>query len=345
MPLLPAARLCRWLRWVTCLYTLFVFLAWLFMYVAGDRLWLATVLLFGPRWLLLLPIVLLIPFVIMYERRLLFPLFLSVLVIAGPLMRFNIPFGTHNNASDIGMRKLRVLTCNVDQAVCDRAELAKIINDMSVDVVALQEFPSDMKLTLPVGWNMVADGGYAIISRFQVQKIKTVSVKRPRQTWAFTCLLHVIVSTPTGEIDVCSIQLPTPRVGLMQTLDRHTGVRPSRRGLFYEETAFRHSAALEAHRYIETLKHPVIIAGDFNTPVDSTLYRAIWGDLTNSFSETGSGYGWTQRVSVSGFSYRARIDHILTGNGLTPLLSIIGPDIGSDHLPVISDFLMAKQRL
>jgi endonuclease/exonuclease/phosphatase (EEP) superfamily protein YafD len=312
------------------------------MHVAGDRWWPATMLLFGPRWLVSLPLLLLIPLAIRYCRRLLLPLAIAALIIAGPFMHFTIPLGRVVNANSSGGYKLRVLTCNVDQAVYDRAEFIRIIKDMSVDIVALQEFPAETKLSLPVGWNMVATSGYAIMSRFPLLTVKTVSVKRPKETWAFTCLLHAIVHTPNGEIDVCSIQLPTPRVGLQHILDRHTGVRPSRSGLLYEETAFRYSVALEARRYIETLSRPVIIAGDFNTPVDSTLYRSVWNDFINTFSEAGSGYGWTQRVAVGGFSYSARIDHILIQKGLSPLLSVVGPDLGSDHLPVISDVLMPK---
>ena len=296
----------------------------------------ATMLLFGPRWLLLLPLLLLVPLATMCNRRLLIPLVISAFLIVGPLMRFNLPLGkVGSNYS--GAEKLRVLSCNIDGAHCDISHLVSVIKEMSVDIVALQECPEEIKLLLPVGWYMIKDGSFAIISRFPVRKVNTVQITSPKSKWPGTFLLHTIVHSPDGDIAVCTIQLPTPRVGLMRILDRYSFVRLSRSGKFYEETDRRRHVALEIRRYIETISMPVIIAGDFNTPVDSTIYRLVWSSFKNAFSEVGLGYGWTQRVSVRGFYYSSRIDHILTGKGLKPLLSEVGPDIGSDHLPLIAD--------
>ena len=43
------------------------------------------------------------------------------------------------------------------------------------------------------------------------------------------------------------------------------------------------------------------------------------------------------REEVHGISVRVRIDHVLTGAGLVPRVCEVGPDVGSDHLPVIAD--------
>jgi exonuclease III len=72
-------------------------------------------------------------------------------------------------------------------------------------------------------------------------------------------------------------------------------------------------------------------------PVESTIYRKFWGKYQNSFSKRGFGYGWTERASVRSIPVGLRIDHVLTDKGLTPLVCEIGPDVGSDHLPVITD--------
>jgi hypothetical protein len=44
------------------------------MLAAGDRWWTASMLLFGPRWLLSLPLFLLVPAAAVFNRRLLLPL-------------------------------------------------------------------------------------------------------------------------------------------------------------------------------------------------------------------------------------------------------------------------------
>jgi endonuclease/exonuclease/phosphatase (EEP) superfamily protein YafD len=82
---------------------------------------------------------------------------------------------------------------------------------------------------------------------------------------------------------------------------------------------------------------PVIVAGDFNMPADSTIYREVWGRYLNAFSEKGTGYGRTVFESMRGIKVGVRIDHILAGNGLGIRVCETGPDVGSDHLPLIAD--------
>ena len=46
---------------------------------------------------------------------------------------------------------------------------------------------------------------------------------------------------------------------------------------------------------------------------------------------------YAQRTRIKGLPIGIRIDHLLTGPGLVPKVCEVGPDIGSDHLPVIAD--------
>ena len=79
----------------------------------------------------------------------------------------------------------------------------------------------------------------------------------------------------------------------------------------------------------------MLVAGGFNLPVESTIYRAYWRDLRNAFEETGTGFGWSKG---EGKLLRIRIDHVL-GNATAPrpVGTWLGPDWGSDHRPVIAD--------
>ena len=36
---------------------------------------------------------------------------------------------------------------------------------------------------------------------------------------------------------------------------------------------------------------PLVIAGDFNLPVESAIYRNYWGGFRNAFSDCGRGFG------------------------------------------------------
>ena len=77
----------------------------------------------------------------------------------------------------------------------------------------------------------------------------------------------------------------------------------------------------------------VIVAGDFNMPVESAIYRANWSGFTNAFSCAGWGFGATKATGWHGI----RIDHVLLGPGWTCLGASVGPDLGLDHRPMMVD--------
>ena len=77
-----------------------------------------------------------------------------------------------------------------------------------------------------------------------------------------------------------------------------------------------------------------LVGGDFNLPIESAVYRRHWGDFTNAFSSVGTGLGRTKRTRLIG----VRIDHLLVGSRLAARIASIGPDLGSDHRPLVCDF-------
>ena len=80
---------------------------------------------------------------------------------------------------------------------------------------------------------------------------------------------------------------------------------------------------------------PAIVAGDFNTPAESAIFRQYWSDLDDAFAEAGLGYGGTRVLRW----FRVRIDHVLTTGALRAVRAEVGADLGSDHLPLIADFI------
>lgn len=323
------------------LYLLVVLGSLCLMYGAGDRWWPATILLFSPRWLLALPLLVLAPLAI--RRRSFFlrvPLCVAALVVFGPLMGVQL----HRSASSSAPQGqvLRVLTYNVYGGRFDNQQFTQLLQESVVDLVALQECPEELPLTVPHGWHEIRKRGLALFSRYPLHFVTLVQVKQPHEQWPGSHLLHAEVHTPAGPIALCSIHLPSPRFGLQAVLDKHTLLRPSRKQLLEQQTKARWLAATEVQKYLSGIALPLLIVGDFNTPPESRLLRDVWGDYHNAFSETGFGYGLTQRVSVRGLPFGARIDHVLTRNGLKPLLCEVGPDMGSDHLPLIAD--VARER-
>src|SRR6516165_8233628 len=85
-PIAPAERRPRpmWKRIVTTSFAAIVWLylalllaMWLVLYFYGDSWWLATIMLFGPRWVCGLPLAVLVPAATIWRRRLLWPLAVS----------------------------------------------------------------------------------------------------------------------------------------------------------------------------------------------------------------------------------------------------------------------------
>jgi len=61
--------------------------------------------------------------------------------------------------------------------------------------------------------------------------------------------------------------------------------------------------------------------------------------LTDAFSRAGFGLGATR---LNGW-IRVRIDHVLTGPGWYADSVKLGPDLGSDHLPLIVDLTLVPK--
>src|SRR6516164_2083941 len=82
-----AVRLLAWGCW---LYLAIVLAAWVVLRVAADRWWPATLLMFGPRWLLAVPLGILVAGAVVVRRRLLGLLLPAGVVLAGPVMGFQL---------------------------------------------------------------------------------------------------------------------------------------------------------------------------------------------------------------------------------------------------------------
>lgn len=312
------------------------------MHLAGDRWWLATLLLFGPRWLLSLPLVVLAPLTVWYERRLLIPLMITALLIFGPFMGYNLPLYKVVASHKQGLPALRILTCNIQTGRVNPQDLDSLVKESSVDIVALQECPKEYKFSLPNGWQSERSGELAVLSRYPLRPVQSMTALHPPHKWPRTVLLHCVISTPGGDINLCTVHLPSPRYGLQGVLSRKTILNPARAGLLRQETDHRLKTSQDVQTAISALSQPIIIAGDFNMPAESSIYHRVWGSYSNAFSQQGMGYGWTERASLRGVDMAVRIDHILAGNGLIPIQCEIGPDVGSDHLPLIADIGRSK---
>jgi endonuclease/exonuclease/phosphatase (EEP) superfamily protein YafD len=76
---------------------------------------------------------------------------------------------------------------------------------------------------------------------------------------------------------------------------------------------------------------PLIVTGDLNTTPWSAAFQPLSNELVNSMN----GFGWQPTYPAGAGLLMLPIDHLLHSNDLTTVDRSTGPDLGSDHLPLI----------
>jgi endonuclease/exonuclease/phosphatase (EEP) superfamily protein YafD len=245
-----------------------------------------------------------------------------------------VPWGRLVSA---GGPSVRVLTCNVKGHCKDNAALNALIREENPDVVALQGCWGEVRVEWPSGWQVCQEGEILIASRYPLNDPESVLANHPPHRWPRVNLLHCSVGWPCRKISFVTVHLPSPHNGISEVLDRSTVIQPSRRARVTSEIAVRRQASEVASQWVGGLSGPVILAGDFNMPAESALYRQYWSAFSNGFSRCGFGFGYTEWPTIRLRLFGIRIDHVLTGPEWQPQRCWVGRDIGSDHLPVIAD--------
>jgi len=160
--------------------------AWGLLY-AGDSWAPATVLLFGPRWLLaVLPLVLLIP----AGRAGRWPLAAAIaalLIVVGPVMEFNVPWARATSAPAGGPR-LRVLSCNLHFGG-NATAVEALVASSQPDVVALQEWREPTGPTAPHwdGWHVDRQPGLTA-RKSRVQAVRDAIGREPAEGEVYAAL-------------------------------------------------------------------------------------------------------------------------------------------------------------
>jgi endonuclease/exonuclease/phosphatase (EEP) superfamily protein YafD len=150
-------------------------------------------------------------------------------------------------------------------------------------------------------------------------------------------MLHCTVESPGRDIDFYSIHLQSPHNGLSAVLDRKTVLRPSYSAALAAEIDQRWRESEDAQGALGGPAASPVLAGDFNLPADSAIYRRYWSGYRDAFAEAGLGFGYTEWPQVRLLSFGIRIDHVLAGSGWRCRRCWVGPDVGSDHLPLLAE--------
>jgi vancomycin resistance protein VanJ len=321
-PPLVLGRCARLTGWLTCVLTVWLLLTWF-----SDVWWPATVLMYGPRWVYALPLVVLAPAALFWRRRLLWVQLGCLLLVGGPLMGLCLPWRNLLAGSE-SLATVRVLTLNTDRHHLNADALAKLLSETDPDIVALQDWSGRYEKAVfePGVWELQRKAEFCLASRFRI--LETEVLAAPPKDHDHFC--RYVLETKKMKLHFIQLHLQTPRSGLGAV--RHDWQHG------YEEleknTQQRREQSRLGSSWARQLDGPLLIAGDFNMTDESAVYGEFWSPYADAWTHAGSGWGYTYRNKRTAI----RIDHILAGPGWRCRRCWVGPDVGSEHLPVLADF-------
>jgi len=293
----------------------------------GERWWFATLVLFGPRWIFGAPLVLLVPLVFLLRRRLIWIVAGSAIFFAFEILNLAIPWRAWSLPAT-GGQHLRLLTCNTHRYLLNAPALAHLIDNVKPDVVVLQEWESNQGRAIfhDPGWHVYLWGELLVASKYPIRDTLDVL---PSNSGLEGAANAYDLMTPGGNIHLVNMHLASPHLVFSDALHRQPGAPDE----IADNCLARRIESQLISVHAKSAKLPTLLAGDFNTPIDSETFGEYWTGLTDAFAFAGSGIGVTYRVKWT----RTRIDHILFNSDWQCRHCWLGPDVGSPHLPVIAD--------
>jgi len=226
---------------------------------------------------------------------------------------------------------LRVLTANLGAGRSDGEQLARAVREAAADVLCLQEVGEHHVPALQALRGLYPHQrieprgiqGIGLASRFPLEDVEVFESARGRPSIRATVVLG-----RAGERRIRVLTShPSAWVACLGRLDSDA-----------RELA-RDAAELVAGR---AAGEAALLAGDLNTTERSWLHRRLRAaGLADAWRERGVGAGLSWPLFLRWRGVPApplvRIDHVLHSEELEVLAVRLGPDTGSDHVPVLCD--------
>lgn len=325
----------KWLIAVVTLFVAGVITHCVLVRFFVDRFWAATVLAYLPRWSAMLPLPI-VTALLAWKRdwKLGLPvagtLVLQLFWGAGLRVSLSCPSRTPD-------RSLRVATQNAQRKPFSEGWLDNLVKAEAPDLILVQECPivsSAERGESPLaGYRWATDQNTCLFSKWPIAKEDPRPRKDVWERGGSGAIALYTVETPFGNAHVLNVHFMTAREGIEAIHVRRFGGI----GEMKENTEARRYEALAARDWAKRADGPLIVAGDFNMPVESAVIEEAWGDLENAFDKCGSGFGYTKDTVVKGIRYGARIDHVFYDARWVCNDAHLAARVGSDHRAMIAD--------
>lgn len=223
--------------------------------------------------------------------------------------------------------KVRIATFNTGVGLVSAESIAEFLEDTKPDIVVLVEITDRVAEALvPLcekryPYRALYPGGIdgkAILTGYPILAEALVRLEDGRPT------LQVELDLNGKSVDLMAVHF-SPSIGVLD------------RGAAAGRDLMKLSALLDP-------MGASIIAGDFNTTERSPSHaRLVAAGFRDSFGDVGWGMGRTFPMFGRYFGLPIgrfmRIDYVWHGAALKATRAFVGPDLGSDHLPVIADLV------
>lgn len=331
----------RWLGRGIWAYAACLIVISVFLHTSGDTWWLATVFLYGPRWVCGLPLIVLVPLAGWLRRRYLVLLAGTACLVVGPIMGLCVPRPALGTSVSAGPR-IRVLTINLQGRRVNSLALGSFLTRTQPDVLMFQE---RSRMAIPgwgvplhvmlerMGWHVAQAETLMIASRYPILEQLILHGTdicgdfdgARKGASCVACKLE----TPQGMVQVFNFHGSTPRRGLEALIANGRAGLPA----FRCNLRMRRAESKAISDLVQLSREPTIVAGDFNLAAESVIFQECWSLFDDAYREAGFGFGQTKFEIFWG----TRIDHILVDGNWNTNRCWVGPDLGSDHRPLLAD--------
>jgi endonuclease/exonuclease/phosphatase (EEP) superfamily protein YafD len=230
-----------------------------------------------------------------------------------------LPWFMTSSKAEPSNHNLRLLLSNVNAANTNYPALLKLVEVEKPDLLIVQEASDgwmnaleSIRLTHPYSrFAMNRDNaGIALFSRFPVESFDTISV----DDIDFPSL---VVKINIEEVKISLISLHPPPPGTQEYL--------------WE----RNQQLVKVAEVVKRLPHPLIVAGDLNTSIWSPYYTEFVKQ--SGLKAARKGFGILRTWPTHNRFIMIPIDHCLVTDDIQISDCRTGTEVGSDHLPLITD--------
>lgn len=296
-----------------------------------DRWAPATIFAFGPRWVALIPVLLAVPVVLAWAPRHLVTLAGALALVLVPVMGWRLGTGRWSARPLVTMR---ILSWNIAGSDAPTDHLAELLERWHPDVLAFQECNEVAAAALVRVRGMVSRrdaGGICVLSRFPILRADSMDrlgLDAPRAAGfgGSAIVWRYRLALAEDTVSLVVLHLETPRKGF-------EGERGYDFGRLSGNTEIRAIESRRASRFVRDGPAPHLVAGDFNMPVESSLWHESWRRFHDAWDDAGLGFGWTRNNG----KIRVRIDHVLSESPWRAIHATVGDEPWSDHWPLIVD--------